>query len=114
MAELMLLLLEQERVERLLVCTSHIYKGIPYIKYPLVGVGLFLKEKNPLVQVVLADPQVNMPVLLWCLCVCVCVCVCKCVSDALFQGSVVYNYFSHGKLERTEGSSITEGSGKSD
>ena len=81
MAELMLLLFEQERVERLLVCTSHIYKGIPYIKYPLVGVGLFLKEKNPLVQVVLADPQVNMTVLLWCLCVfvCVCLCVCLCV-----------------------------------
>ena len=124
MAELMLLLLEQERVEHLLVCTSHIYKGIPYIKYPLAGVGLFLKEKNPLVQVVLADPQVNMTVLLWCcgvcvcvfVCVCVCVhvcvCVCECVSNALFEGSVLYNYFSHGKLERTERSSITEGIGQ--
>ena len=48
-------------------------------KYPLVGVGLFLKEKNPLVQVVLADPQVNMTVLLCCCGVCVCVCVCVCV-----------------------------------
>ena len=47
-----------------------------------------------------------------CVCVCVCVCVCECVSDALFQGSVLYNYFSHGKLERTEGSSITEGIGQ--
>jgi len=25
------------------------------------------------------------------------------------QGSVLFNYFSHGKLERSEGSSITEG-----
>ena len=46
------------------------------------------------------------------MCVCVCVCVCECVSNALFQGSVLYNYFSHGKLERTEGSSITEGIGQ--
>ena len=38
--------------------------------------------------------------------------MCECVSNALFQGSVVYNYFSHGKLERTEGSSITEGIGQ--
>ena len=45
-------------------------------------------------------------------CVCVCVCVCECVSNALFQGSVLYNYISHGKLERTEGSSITEGIGQ--
>ena len=25
------------------------------------------------------------------------------------QGSVLYNHFTHGKLERSEGSSITEG-----
>ena len=43
---------------------------------------------------------------------CVCACVCECVSNALFEGSVLYNYFSHGKLERTEGSSITEGIGQ--
>ncbi|KAK6176819.1 hypothetical protein SNE40_015047 [Patella caerulea] len=50
----------------------------------LAGVGTFLKEKNPKVQVFLADPQ----------------------------GSVLYNYIKHGKLERTEGSSITEGIGQ--
>lgn len=50
----------------------------------LSGVGIFLKEKNPRIQVVLADPQ----------------------------GSVVYNYFKHGKLERTPGDSITEGIGQ--
>lgn len=27
----------------------------------------------------------------------------------LMQGSVLYNHFTHGKLERSEGSSITEG-----
>ena len=47
-----------------------------------------------------------------CVCVCACVCVCECVSNALFEGSVLYNYFSHGKLERTKGSSITEGIGQ--
>ena len=50
----------------------------------LSGVGMYLKEKNPNIQVVLADPQ----------------------------GSVLYNWFKHGKLERTEGSSITEGIGQ--
>jgi len=50
----------------------------------LAGVSLYLKEKNPNIQVVLADPQ----------------------------GSVLYNYFKHGKLERTEGDSITEGIGQ--
>ena len=50
----------------------------------LAGVGTFLKEKNKNIQVVLADPQ----------------------------GSVLYNWFKHGKLERTEGSSITEGIGQ--
>ncbi|KAL5474601.1 hypothetical protein EMCRGX_G026573 [Ephydatia muelleri] len=50
----------------------------------LAGVGMFLKSKNPNVKVVLADPQ----------------------------GSVLYNYFSRGVLERTEGSSITEGIGQ--
>lgn len=28
------------------------------------------------------------------------------------QGSVLYNFFTHGKLERSEGSSITEGIGQ--
>jgi cysteine synthase A len=50
----------------------------------LAGVGEYLKTKNPDVQVVLADPQ----------------------------GSVLYNHFTHGKLERSEGSSITEGIGQ--
>ncbi|BFZ23757.1 hypothetical protein BsWGS_26796 [Bradybaena similaris] len=50
----------------------------------LSGVGTYLKEKNPKIQVVLADPQ----------------------------GSVLYNYFKHGKLERTPGDSITEGIGQ--
>ncbi|XP_005109871.1 cysteine synthase 1 [Aplysia californica] len=50
----------------------------------LAGVGIFLKEKNPKIQVVLADPQ----------------------------GSVLYNYFKHGKFERTPGDSITEGIGQ--
>jgi cysteine synthase A len=50
----------------------------------LAGVGQFMKEKNSNIQVVLADPQ----------------------------GSVLYNYFNSGKLERTEGSSITEGIGQ--
>ncbi|GAB1600198.1 cysteine synthase 1-like [Argonauta hians] len=48
------------------------------------GVGIYLKEKNPNVQVVLADPP----------------------------GSVVYNWFKHGKLERAGDVSITEGIGQ--
>ncbi|GFO44603.1 cysteine synthase [Plakobranchus ocellatus] len=48
------------------------------------GVGTFLKEKNSKIKVVLADPQ----------------------------GSVLYNYFTYGKLERTPGNSITEGIGQ--
>lgn len=50
----------------------------------LAGVGMFLKSKNPNIKVVLADPQ----------------------------GSVLYNYFTLGKIERSEGSSITEGIGQ--
>ncbi|XP_064602886.1 uncharacterized protein LOC135468521 isoform X2 [Liolophura sinensis] len=50
----------------------------------LAGVGTYLKEKNPKVQVFLADPE----------------------------GSVLYNWFTSGKLERSEGSSITEGIGQ--
>lgn len=30
----------------------------------------------------------------------------------MLQGSVLYNWFKHGKLERSEGSSITEGIGQ--
>ncbi|XP_044183185.1 cysteine synthase 1-like [Acropora millepora] len=47
----------------------------------IAGVGSFLKSKNPNVKVVLADPE----------------------------GSVLYNYFKHGELKRSDGSSITEG-----
>ncbi|KAL8622665.1 hypothetical protein ACOMHN_009299 [Nucella lapillus] len=50
----------------------------------LAGVGIFLKEKNKNIQVILADPQ----------------------------GSVLYNYVKTGKLERSEGMSITEGIGQ--
>ncbi|XP_065899017.1 uncharacterized protein [Dysidea avara] len=50
----------------------------------LAGVGMFLKERNPAIKVVLADPE----------------------------GSVLYNLFTHGKLERSPGSSITEGIGQ--
>ncbi|CAH1792152.1 unnamed protein product [Owenia fusiformis] len=50
----------------------------------LAGVGTYLKEKNKNVQVVLADPE----------------------------GSVLYNFIKNGKLERTDGSSITEGIGQ--
>ncbi|XP_065187425.1 uncharacterized protein LOC135818027 [Sycon ciliatum] len=50
----------------------------------LAGVGRFLKTKNEKIQVILADPQ----------------------------GSVLYNWFNHGKLERSEGSSYTEGIGQ--
>ncbi|CAI9719566.1 Hypothetical predicted protein [Octopus vulgaris] len=48
------------------------------------GVGMYLKEKNPNIQAVLADPP----------------------------GSVVYNWFKHGKLERAGDVSITEGIGQ--
>lgn len=50
----------------------------------LAGVGMYLKSKNPNVKVVLADPQ----------------------------GSALYNHFTHGRIERSEGSSITEGIGQ--
>ncbi|XP_002731578.1 uncharacterized protein LOC100377160 [Saccoglossus kowalevskii] len=50
----------------------------------LAGVATYLKEKNNKIQAYLADPQ----------------------------GSVLYNYIKHGKLERSEGSSITEGIGQ--
>jgi len=48
------------------------------------GVGMFLKEKNPAVRIVLADPM----------------------------GSGLYSYFKTGEI-KTEGSSITEGIGTS-
>ncbi len=48
------------------------------------GVSMFLKEKNPNIKCVLADPM----------------------------GSALYNYFKHGEL-KIEGSSITEGIGTS-
>ncbi len=32
-----------------------------------------------------------------------------CMYVCVLQGSVLYSYFTNGKLERTEGSSITEG-----
>lgn len=50
----------------------------------LAGTSMYLKEKNKQIQAVCADPQ----------------------------GSVLYNWFKHGKLERSEGSSITEGIGQ--
>ncbi|XP_064398039.1 uncharacterized protein LOC135344719 isoform X2 [Halichondria panicea] len=50
----------------------------------LAGVSMFLKSKNPKIKAILADPD----------------------------GSVLYSYFTKGKLERTEGSSITEGIGQ--
>ena len=49
----------------------------------LAGVGMFLKERNPQVRIVAADPM----------------------------GAAMYNYFKHGEL-RGEGSSITEGIGQ--
>ncbi|HLN22509.1 MAG TPA: cysteine synthase A [Patescibacteria group bacterium] len=49
----------------------------------LAGVGLALKERNPNIQIVLADPL----------------------------GSALYNYYEHGELKAT-GSSITEGIGQ--
>ncbi|KJE96398.1 cysteine synthase [Capsaspora owczarzaki ATCC 30864] len=50
----------------------------------LSGTGLFLKEKNPKIKVVLADPP----------------------------GSVLFSWFKKDKLERTGDSSITEGIGQ--
>ncbi|CAD5114912.1 DgyrCDS3946 [Dimorphilus gyrociliatus] len=50
----------------------------------IAGAGIYLKEKKKDVQVVLADPD----------------------------GSMLYNYFKHGKLERTGTGSITEGIGQ--
>ncbi|XP_003389083.2 PREDICTED: cysteine synthase 1-like [Amphimedon queenslandica] len=50
----------------------------------LAGVGTYLKSKNNDIKVVLADPQ----------------------------GSVLYKWFTEGALERTDGSSITEGIGQ--
>jgi cysteine synthase A len=47
----------------------------------LAGVSMFLKEKNSKIRTVLADPP----------------------------GSVLYHYIKSGKLDRTDGSSITEG-----
>ncbi|UEM23421.1 cysteine synthase A [Skermanella mucosa] len=49
----------------------------------LAGVGMALKEKNPDVRIVLADPM----------------------------GSALYNHYAHGEL-KAEGSSITEGIGQ--
>ncbi|CAM4796225.1 unnamed protein product [Rotaria magnacalcarata] len=50
----------------------------------LAGISMYLKEKNNKIRTVLADPP----------------------------GSVLYNYIKSGKLERTDGSSITEGIGQ--
>ena len=65
---------------------TNLFKVLTFCSYDytLIGVGTFLKEKNPNIKAILADPQ----------------------------GSVLYNYFKHGKLERSEGSSITEGIGQ--
>ncbi|MGH6926266.1 MAG: cysteine synthase A [Propylenella sp.] len=49
----------------------------------LAGVGMFLKERNPKIQIGLAD----------------------------VPGAALYNYYAHGKL-KAEGSSITEGIGQ--
>ena len=49
----------------------------------LSGVGIYLKERNPDVRVVLADPH----------------------------GAAMYNWFAHGEL-KAEGSSVTEGIGQ--
>ena len=49
----------------------------------IAGIGMFLKEKNPGVQIVLADPM----------------------------GSALYGHYKHGEL-KAEGSSITEGIGQ--
>lgn len=48
------------------------------------GVGMFLKERNPDIRIVLSDPM----------------------------GAALYNYYKHGEL-KAEGSSITEGIGQS-
>jgi len=48
------------------------------------GVGMFLKERNPDIKIVLSDPM----------------------------GAALYNYYRHGEL-KAEGSSITEGIGQS-
>ena len=79
----------------------------------IIGVGEYLKTRNPEVQVVLADPQVrnlattNLTfvnpttyVELFCI---------RILAVPSLQGSVLYNHFTHGKLERSEGNSITEG-----
>jgi len=50
----------------------------------MAGVAMYLKSKNPNILTVLADPQ----------------------------GSVLYNWYTNGKLERSEGSSVTEGIGQ--
>jgi len=50
----------------------------------LAGVGMFLKERNPAVRIVCADPM----------------------------GAALYHWYKHGEL-RAEGSSITEGIGQS-
>lgn len=50
----------------------------------LAGVSMYLKSQNPNVKAVLIDPQ----------------------------GSVLYNHFTHGRIERSDGSSITEGIGQ--
>jgi cysteine synthase len=50
----------------------------------LSGCGIYLKEKNKGIKVFAADPP----------------------------GSVLYNWYKHGKLERTDGASITEGIGQ--
>nr|XP_002130299.1 cysteine synthase 1 [Ciona intestinalis] len=50
----------------------------------MAGVATYLKSKNSAIKTVLADPQ----------------------------GSVLYKWFTEGKLERTDGSSITEGIGQ--
>ncbi len=49
----------------------------------LAGVGMFLKERNPAIRIVLADPM----------------------------GAALYHYYKHGEL-KAEGSSITEGIGQ--
>lgn len=50
----------------------------------MAGVAMYLKDKNPNIKTFIADPQ----------------------------GSVLYNWFTHGKLERSEGGSVTEGIGQ--
>lgn len=50
----------------------------------MAGVSEYLKSVNPDIKTILADPQ----------------------------GSVLYNWFTNGKLERSEGSSVTEGIGQ--